>query len=155
MNLKTICFKTSYELIGFPILDFFETYQEAIENLKENGDEILSSINGISDNIKKIFLKIVNENVSISTVSISGKVKLSFYTENGVEHIKESLTEALQIIKPRQTRNININYIAAPYYRLEIVSKDYLDAENILSDALEIIEQKAEKYAGTFEFIRD
>ena len=145
----------AYELIGFPILDFFETYQEAIENLKENGDEILSSINGISDNIKKIFLKIVNENVSISTVSISGKVKLSFYTENGVEHIKESLTEALQIIKPRQTRNININYIAAPYYRLEIVSKDYLDAENILSDALEIIEQKAEKYAGTFEFIRD
>jgi translation initiation factor 2 alpha subunit (eIF-2alpha) len=35
------------------------------------------------------------------------------------------------------------------------VSKDYLDAENILSDALEVIEQRVNKYQGTFEFIRD
>ena len=50
---------------------------------------------------------------------------------------------------------MRIHYLGAPFYRLEIVSKDYLDAENILSDALEVIEAKVEKYNGTFEFIRD
>ncbi len=145
----------AYELIGFPVLDLFETYQETIESLKENGEDILSEVDGITDDIKKALLKIVNENVSISTVSISGKVKLSFTAENGIECIKDSLTQALKIIPPKETRNIQINYIAAPFYRLEIVSKDYLDAENILSDALEIIEQNAEKYEGSFEFIRD
>lgn len=145
----------AYELIGFPVLDFYETYQEAIESLKENGDEILSELKGITDDIKTALLKIIDENVSISTVSISGKVKLSFTSENGIDQIIESLTDALAVIESKKTRNININYIAAPFYRLEVISKDYLDAENILSDALEIIEQKADLYNGTYEFIRD
>jgi len=150
-----ITFDKAYELIGFPVLEFYDSYQETIESLKENGEEILSTLDGITDDIKKALLKIIEENVSISTVSISGRVKLSFTSENGIEQIKESLTEALKVIEQKETRNININYIAAPFYRLEIVSKDYLDAENILSDALEIIEQNTEKYNGSFEFIRD
>ncbi len=145
----------AYELIGFPVLDLFDTYQEAVDGLKENGDEILLGLEGISDEIKKALLKIIDENVSISTVSISGRVKLSFNSENGIEHVKESLLDALKVIEPKKTRNINISYIAAPFYRLEVVSKDYLDAENILSDALETIEKNALKYKGSFEFIRD
>ncbi|MFX1500668.1 MAG: translation initiation factor IF-2 subunit alpha [Promethearchaeota archaeon] len=145
----------AYELIGFPVLDLFNSYQETIESLKENGEEILSHLEGITNDIKSTLLKIIEENVSISTVSISGKVKLSFTSENGINQIKESLIAARNVIEQKKSRNININYIAAPFYRLEVVSKDYLDAENILSDALEIIEQKADKYNGQFEFIRD
>ena len=145
----------AYELIGFPVLDLFETYQEAIESLKENGKEILSELNGITDEVKNALLKIVDENVSISTVSISGKVKLSFTSENGIDYIKDSLTAALKIIPSKETRNIQISYIAAPFYRLEVVSKDYLDAENILSGAIEVLEDKAKKYNNTYEFNRD
>lgn len=145
----------AYELIGFPVLDLFDSYQETVESLKENGEEILSNIANISDEIKNIFSQIVDENVSISTVSISGKIKLSFNSENGIEQIKESLIKAKSVIDSKSTRSINVHYIAAPYYRLEIVSKDYLDAENILSDALEVIEQRVNKYQGSFEFIRD
>ncbi|MHA1986871.1 MAG: S1 RNA-binding domain-containing protein [Promethearchaeota archaeon] len=145
----------AYEEIGFPIFDFFENYQEAIENLKENGEELLDQIENISDDVKKVLLKIVDENVQVSTVNISGKVKLTFNSENGVARIKESLLDALKVIESKETRNISISYLAAPYYRLEVVTKDYLDAENILSDALEVIEQKANEYQGIFEFIRD
>ncbi|MFX1377560.1 MAG: translation initiation factor IF-2 subunit alpha [Promethearchaeota archaeon] len=145
----------AYELIGFPVLDLFDSYQEAVDGLKENGEEILSSLEGVTEGFKTSLLKIIDENVSISTVSISGKVKLSFTSDNGIDHIKESLLNALKVIKQKKTRNININYIAAPFYRLEVVSKDYLDAENILSDALETIEKNVVKYNGTFEFIRD
>jgi translation initiation factor 2 subunit 1 len=145
----------AYEVVGFPVLDYFESYQETIENLKEDGEKILDQTEGVSEEIKDALLKIVDENVEISTVSISGKVKLSVNSENGIDQIKESLIEALKVIDSKETRNINISYIAAPFYRLEVVSKDYLDAESILSDALEIIEQKAGQYKGNFEFIRD
>ncbi|MHA2280866.1 MAG: S1 RNA-binding domain-containing protein [Promethearchaeota archaeon] len=145
----------AYDRIGFPILDFFENYQETIENLKENGEEMLDQIEDVSDDIKKALLQIIDENVQISTVNISGKVRLSFNSENGVDRIKESLLDALRVIESKETRKISINYIAAPYYRLEVTTKDYLDAENILSDALEIIEQKANQYNGNYEFIRD
>ena len=144
-----------YDLIGWPLLERFQSYQETLDNLKEDGEDILKELEDISDNIKEKFLKIIDENVSISTVSISGKIKLSFPTENGIDNIKESLIEAKSIIEPKKTRNIKISYIAAPFYRLEVISKDYLDAENILSDALEIIDYKAKQYDGNFEFIRD
>ena len=145
----------AYDLIGWPVLNQFDSYQEALEVLKENGVEILNGLEGVSEDIKKILLKIIEENVKISTVVISGKIRLSFNSENGIDQIKESLIEAKGIIESKETRSINISYIAAPLYRLEIISKDYLDAENILSDALEIIEQKTEQYNGSFEFIRD
>jgi translation initiation factor 2 subunit 1 len=145
----------AYDKIGFPILDFFDNYQETIESLKENGEELLNQLEDISDEAKKALLKIVDENVQVSTVNISGKVKLSFNIEDGVEKIKESLLEASKVIDSKETRKINISYIAAPFYRVEVTTKDYLDAENILSDALEIIEQKANQYKGNYEFIRD
>ena len=145
----------AYDLIGWSVLNQFDSYQEALEVLKESGIEILDDLEGVSEEVKKILLKIIEENVKISTVSISGKIRLSFNSENGIDQIKESLIEAKGIIESKETRSINISYIAAPLYQLEIITKDYLDAENILSDALEIIEQKAEQYNGSFEFIRD
>ena len=145
----------AYELIGFPVLDYYDTYQDTIEALKESGEEILKEFDDVSDEVKSTLLKIIDENVEISTVSITGRISLSFTSEDGIDKIKESLNEALHVIEPKETRNITISYIAAPFYRLEIISKDYLDAENILSDALEIIEQKADDYNGSFEFIRD
>lgn len=146
----------AFELIGFPILDFVDSYQEAIEELKENGEELLEQINNVPDDIKKSFLEIVNENVKISTINIIGKIKLSYNNENGIELIQKSLKEAMNVIEnPKETRCLNISYIAAPFYRLEIISKDYIDAESILSDTLEIIEAKANEHNGTFEFIRD
>ncbi|MHA1328673.1 MAG: translation initiation factor IF-2 subunit alpha [Promethearchaeota archaeon] len=146
----------AYEKLGWPILDKFEYYQEAIETLKENGEEILKDIKDVPENIKKAFLKIVDENVEISTVSIVGKIKLMFTSGDGIEKIKDSLLAAKKLIPhPKDTRRLSISYIGAPFYRLEIISKDYIDAENILSDVTELLEQKAKEHGGVFEFIRD
>ena len=83
-------------------------------------------------------------------------IKLRFDNPNGVDLIKETLSEAEKVLEsPKNTRNLEISYIAAPFYRLEIISKDYLDAENILSDALEVVEEKAEEYGAIYDFTRE
>ncbi|MBN1801470.1 MAG: S1 RNA-binding domain-containing protein [Candidatus Lokiarchaeota archaeon] len=146
----------AYEKVGFPILDMYDNYQDAIEDLKENGPQILSKLNDIPEDVKQKYLNIINENVEISTINIIGKIKLSFSNENGIELIKDSLLNALKVVKqPKETRHINISYIGTPFYRLEIVSKDYIDAEAILSEAMEIIQANVQQYNGQFEFIRD
>ncbi|MFX1237387.1 MAG: S1 RNA-binding domain-containing protein [Promethearchaeota archaeon] len=146
----------AYEKIGFPILDMYDNYQDAIEDLKENGKQVLSKLKDIPEDVKEKYLNIINENVEISTINIIGKLQLSFIAENGIELIKESLTNALKVVKqPKETRNIKISYIGSPFYRIEVVSKDYIDAEGILSDALEVIQGKTEEYGGSFDFIRD
>ena len=55
----------AYELIGWPIKEQFDLYQEAVETLKEKGQEIVNEFDNIPDNIKKAFLKIIEENVEV------------------------------------------------------------------------------------------
>jgi len=146
----------AYELIGWPIKEQFDFYQEAIEALKEDGEELLNELTDISDHIKDVYLKIVDENVEISTVNIIGKIKLINKSGDGIIKIKETLNEVMKVIdKPVETRKLSLSYLGAPYYRLEIVSKDYLDAESILSDTLEVLESSTQETDGSFEFIRD
>lgn len=156
-EVDDLTLEEAYELIGFPLLELFnDNYQETIEELKENGETILARYDNVSDEIKEKFLKIIDENVEISTVSIIGRMKLSFTNGNGIVIIKNLLKEATQVVEsPKDTRKIEIHYIGAPFYRLEVISKDYLDAENILSDALEIIEKGVEEHDALFEFVRE
>ncbi|MFX0175327.1 MAG: translation initiation factor IF-2 subunit alpha [Candidatus Hodarchaeota archaeon] len=146
----------AYNLLGWPVLEKFASYQETVEALKENGEDLLISIDGIPEETKNAFLKIIDENVEISTVNIIGKIKLIIPDGDGIEKIKDTLGEIMNTIKkPKETRKLNLSYLGAPFYRLEIVSKDYLDAENILSEAMEILDQRSKQYGSTYEFIRD
>jgi translation initiation factor 2 subunit 1 len=146
----------AYELIGWPIKEQFDLYQEAVEALKEGGQEILDELNNVSEDIRKAFLKVVDENVEISTVSIKGKLKLMNKSGDGITKIKDTLNEIIKLIeKPKPTRKIDLLYLGAPFYKLEIISKDYLDAENILSEAIEVLENTTQQNNGSFEFIRD
>ncbi|MHA2287995.1 MAG: S1 RNA-binding domain-containing protein [Promethearchaeota archaeon] len=146
----------AYELIGWPIKEQFDLYQEAVETLKEEGPEILNEFGNVPDDIKKAFLKIIEENVEVSTVSITGKIRLVNKSGDGIEKVKETLNEVMMVVeKPKETRKINLSYLGAPFYRLEIISKDYLDAESILSNTIEVLENTTQQNNGSFEFIRD
>jgi len=146
----------AYELIGWPIKEQFDLYQETVEALKEEGQVILDELENVSDDIKKAFLQVVEENVEVSTVSIKGKIKLMNRSGDGINKIKDTLNEIIKIIEePKATRNIQLSYLGAPFYRLEITSKDYLDAESILSDTIEVLENTTQQNNGSFEFIRD
>jgi len=146
----------TYEQIGWPIKNQFDFYQEAIEALKEEGEELLNELTDIPDHVRDAYLKIVDENVEISTVGIIGKIKLINKSGDGIIKLKETLNEVLNVIEnPVETRKLSISYLGAPYYRLEIVTKDYLDAESILSDTLEVLEASTQKTDCSYEFIRD
>ncbi|TFG22364.1 MAG: S1 RNA-binding domain-containing protein [Promethearchaeota archaeon] len=146
----------AYEKVGWPILELFDYYQETIETLKENGEQVFENLPDVAENVKKAFLNIVDENVEITTVIISGKIKLKYTDGDGIEKIRETFTAIQKLIEnPRETRKLEISYIGAPFYKIAIISKDYLDAESILSEAVEILESKTSKYNGSFELIRN
>ena len=146
----------AWDQIGWPLLENYKFYQETIESLKENGIEIINQITDVPEDIKRIFLQIVNEHVEITTVRISGKIKLVNKNGDGIDRIKDTLTTVAGIVKnPRDTRKLDLTYLGAPYYRMEVISKDYLDAEGIISDVMDVLEAKMVEHKSTFEFIRD
>jgi len=146
----------AWDQIGWPLLENYKFYQETIESLKENGEEIISQITNIPEDIKKTFLRIVNENVEITTVKINAKIKLINREGDGIDRIKDTMLSVKNVVEtPKETRKLDITYLGAPYYRMEVISKDYLDAEGIISDVIDVLEAKSAEHKGVFEFIRD
>lgn len=146
----------AWDQIGWPLLENYKFYQETIESLKENGIEIINQITDVPEDIKRIFLQIVNEHVEITTVKITGKIKLINRQGDGIDRIKDTMINIKKIVEnPKETRKLEITYLGAPNYRMEVTSKDYLDAEGIISDVIDVLEEKTAEHQGVFEFIRD
>jgi translation initiation factor 2 subunit 1 len=148
--------KEVYETIGWPLLEKYGlSVQKTLEKIKENGAVALEDLNLDPDIIEK-FVKIVNENVEISTVWLSGTLSLSSNNPDGINDIKRALKAGLDVIQsPKETKKVDFRYIAAPKYKLEVVAKNYQKGEAILAEVLQAIEREMTKVEGTFEFSKD
>jgi len=81
-------------------------------------------------------------------VSIKGKLTLSTTVQNGIQLIRDALTQALAIDK-----NITIRYLGNGAYHVGVTAPDYKTAEKILRQINEGVEAfaKKNKMSSTFE----
>ncbi len=106
--------------------------------------------------IKKIWrddlLKLINENIKVPYVEVTGYVKLKSYEPDGVDKIRE----ALNIIGSYETEStINVLYDSPPIYRINIRSSDYKTAEKDLKNSAEKGVEFFKKNKGEAEFYRE
>lgn len=141
--------------IVWPLQDRYESFQKILEKIKGSGSEILEGLDLEPDVVDK-FVKLVKENIEVSTVLISGNLILSSINPNGIIEIKAALKAGTDVVKtPKETKKVEVQYRAAPNYRLEVTAKDYVKCEAILADVLSNVEKKITKVGGIFEFSRD
>jgi translation initiation factor 2 alpha subunit (eIF-2alpha) len=88
----------------------------------------------------------------IKVVPDKGQIDLSLRRVNSAQ--KDILKKEYKYANKCENLLQFLTEVEALFYRVEIVSKDYIDAESILSDALEVLENSMNEN-GTFEFIRD
>ena len=69
-----------------------------------------------------------------------------------MENIKKSLQG---FDENNQKDKVNILYVGAPKYRINVISSDFKSAENTLRPILEGIEKTTQKNKGTFKFTRE
>ena len=72
----------------------------------------------------------------------------------GVEVIKKALSEGLEKGKAHDKSTTEIYTLGSPRYKLRIVSPDYKEAEDILSDVYGHISKQIESNSGTITFLR-
>ena len=73
---------------------------------------------------------------------------------DGVEVIKEALSDGLAEGKKRDKSTTEIYTLGSPRYKLRIVSPDYKEAEDLLSDILKLVTKTVESGSGTVSFLR-
>ena len=68
--------------------------------------------------------------------------------------IKKALSEGLAKGKAHDKSTTEIYTLGSPRYKLRIVSPDYKEAEEILSDVYGLISKQIEGSSGTIAFVR-
>ena len=98
------------------------------------------------------FKALAKENISIQFVEITGYLDVNSWLPDGVDHIRDALSNAEQ--SEFEDVEIQIRYIGAPQYMITVKAPDYKIAEGEMKKAVEGIEGEIEKYNGEFKFHR-
>ena len=137
-----------YKKFGYDIINKYENLNSYFQELLLNG-ALIKELK-LSDKIEKILLEIVNERMKPSRIKISALISLQNNLPNGIELTKKILIDAEKISKEDK---VEISYISAPRYRINIDSTNYKSAEATLKEIVDFALNKIKDNKGVGEFL--
>lgn len=126
----------------------FDTVYDAFLAVARNGPDTLQ--NGTVPEKTIGAIQDVCSKIKLPTVEIRGVMELTCNESNGVDKIKDILTNLDQ-----QYPGSMITYLGAPKYRVAITAGDFKFAEKMLKPMISDIKKGIEKSHGTFSFVRE
>jgi len=114
----------AYEKIGYELQEKFGDMFKAFEAAFESVEPLIRR--GISKKWAQIIHKIAKENIKKKKVKIKAELNLKFFTGDGIIRIKKFLNEL------SNKYGVNVKYISAPRYSVEIESENPKLAEKEL-----------------------
>ncbi len=134
-----------YEEFGYDLMEHYGSLYDAFEEAAINEDALEED--GFRGEWVKTFVEVAQENITPPYVKISGFLELTTSHPEGIEHIKKVLSKA-------EDENVQITYVGAPRYRIQVRAENYKDAEELLSKKVERIIKEFKKLGGEAEFHR-
>jgi len=136
--------------IGKNLINRYESIYEGLEAIAIENEKIDDF--DIDKKWRDDLLKLINENIKVPYVEVTGYVKLKSYEPDGIDKIRE----ALKIIGSYETEStINVLYDSPPIYRINIRSSDYKTAEKDLKTSADKGVEFFRKNKGEAEFFRE
>ncbi len=137
-----------YEEFAFELSDKYGSLYKAFEKCSLDLD-ILEK-DGFEGEWVEHFIDVAEENISPPYVSIKGFVEISSTNPDGIEDINY----ALSAFEDTEESKVEVNYVAAPKYRVEVQSEDYKKAEELFEEQAKKAVQKIEEKGGKGSFYR-
>jgi len=133
-------------------------YNKLYEKLSKTHGTIFAAFEAVSQDqlnletiadkkIAKTLTDAIKARIKPPQVEIGGDLKLSSYAPNGVQEIKDALALIVNA-------GVNVRYLGAGTYHLEVTAEDYKDAEKKLKNAVDSCLEYAKKQDITSEWIR-
>jgi translation initiation factor 2 subunit 1 len=148
-----ISLEEAYEKIGWPIEDEFGEIYKGLERAADGDVDVFENVVA-TKKLKKQVADLAKQRIEIPFVEIDGELTITVPGPNGIEVIKKALTEGLDEGKKREKSTTEIYTLGSPRYKLRIVSPDYKEAEDLLSDILKLVTKTVESGSGTISFLR-
>lgn len=145
-------FSEAVESVGIPLEDHFGDLYTAMEVAVVEGPQALVKV-GIPEIWAKAISERAKEYIEPPTVKVTGVLHLNSTKPKGIEDIKRALFEGEERVRARGG-NVEITYMGAPRYRIEVTARDYRTAEEILRETAKNIIDSIVKAGGAGSFSR-
>lgn len=142
-----------YEKIGWSIEEVFGEIYKGLERASDGGVEVFEEVVA-TKKLRKQVADLAKQRIEIPFVEIDGEMTITVPGPEGVEVIKKALSKGLAEGKKHEKSTTDIYTLGSPRYKLRIVSLDYREAEEILSDVLGLITKTIESGSGNISFVR-
>jgi translation initiation factor 2 subunit 1 len=126
-----------------PLRETYDTILEGMERIVK--DRALMSI--IPEQYHESFYNLLEANVEVPTVEITGYLEITCPQRNGIDIIKKALMDV-------EGNGITIQLVGTPKYLVKVEAEDYKTAEEQLKTVHENVALTMEKHDGEVKFNR-
>jgi translation initiation factor 2 subunit 1 len=125
----------TYSEVANAFLRSFGTLYDGFEAAAIHGNEGLSDTDLSEDHVEAI-VETARENVSVPYVSVTGYVDLESPGSSGVEDIRGALEAAEGNGEVPDEVDLEVTYVGAPEYRIQVQAPNYKTAETALEESV-------------------
>ena len=136
-----------YKNLIWPLYKTHEHAYDALKSILNGDDKILEGLK-ITDDIKEELIKILKVRLVPQPVKIRSDFKLTCYTFEGIEAIKESLLSGEK--KGTETIPIKFRVIGSPLYECSISTINKKEGIEVMNAALQEVKKTIEAKGGNF-----
>ncbi|PSP84371.1 translation initiation factor IF-2 subunit alpha [Halobacteriales archaeon QS_1_68_17] len=143
-----------YAAIANELLAGFGSMYDGFEQAAIHGSEALADTD-LSESEIEAVVETARENVSVPYVNVTGYVDLRCPSPDGVDAIKEALQAAEGNGEIPEEVDLEVTYVGAPEYRIEVRAPDYKTAESHLEASAGRAEAAIADRGGSADFHRE
>jgi len=145
---------TEYTEIANALLSEFGSLYDGFEQAAIHGHDALDSVDLSEDRLDAL-VETARKNVSVPYVTVTGYVDLESPAGDGVDLVKEALQAAEGDGEIPDEVSLEVTYVGAPEYRIEVQAPNYKTAEDHLEASADRATALINDHGGTGQFHRE
>lgn len=138
-------FEKVWEGVAIPLMNQYDTLQEAFEQVAIKGEEALGEVD---PKLRESFIVMVRKNVSIPEKMVRGIFTLESKKPNGIEIVKTALTAGQKASKGK----VEMYAVGSGKYDVKVSTHDFKESEKVLRQVSEIVLATIKKEGGIGKF---
>jgi translation initiation factor 2 subunit 1 len=140
------------KIAGIPLEDYYEDLYAALEAATVKGPKAFLEAK-IPEEWANAIFESSKGHIETPVVQVTGIVQLSSTKPKGALDIKEAIINGIKGSAEKDVK-VEVTYVGAPRYRIEVIAKDYKAAEDHMKKAAELMVEQVMRAGGTGEFVR-
>lgn len=143
--------KDIYEKVGNRIIEEYGQLFPFFTDVAKEGSKLLTEL-GIEKGLASKLADFISNRITIPKTTAEGEIHIACFEPNGIEVIKSTLNEAVELAK-KQEAELKLTYLGAPRYKFTLIADDSKTRDKVLKEIEELLEKSIRN--GEFKLLKN